>query len=444
MKNAALAFVLCVGLIWSASPSRGQEIQVAFDAAGEVNTIDAELERRLNLFPEVEGFREARLYRLSDEAFELVIQYSEGGQVVRDRRRLSTEEVRALRQRVDERMQTLRTQRIDQEGRYKFLAATTLLGAEQGILLPIALGVESDRALASLPLFGAAGGFLIPFLLTQNASVTEAQATMTVYGGLQGITHGALLTLLLGGDDPSDEALSGAVALMSGAQAAAGFAYTDDWGIQAGTAELMTFGSLFGLGYGAATSALIVGDDFDGDVARLTGGTGLVGSLGGALAAYRLAQRRHVTQGDARLLARLGVLGTEAAVTIGVLMGIESTRPTVAMLMAGTLAGLGGGWYAVNGRDFTRGQANVMWLGSLAGNLLGAALSISLDASSEMATTLSTLGAGAGLGLTYALYARRAPETAAAGWQLDVNPAGALAQAGLDIPVSLFTLRRTW
>ena len=443
-----------------ARSSRGQEVQVAFDEAGEIQVVGAELEDRLGLFPDYDDFVEARLYRMPGaEEYELVIQYRQGGRTLRDRRALTEGEVRDLRGRVRAGLASAGEQAgLDQEGRYKLLAATTLLGAEVGALLPAALSVDSDRIAASVPLFGAAGGFAVPFLLTRNKSVTEAQATMTLYGGLQGNVHGLLLALLASGNDLPEEGTAGAVALMSAGQAAAGYALTDDWGLSAGTAEMMGFGSFFGTGLGAAVGALTVGSGFDEGNIRFAAGTSLAGSVAGSYAGYSLAQTERFTQGDARLMARLGGFGTQVATNLLVLLDDVSVRAGAATLLSSSLAGLGAGRLMVRGRDFSRSQANIIWLGSLAGTLLGSAVAIAADSSPNAALTLSTVGAGAGIALTYSLYQQEAKQSpagpsvgvkqdaAGGNWQFQLHPAGALTRLLSDrsarrMRPALFTLR---
>lgn len=422
-----------------------QEAQVPLDEEGQVTVVDAALAQRLGLFTEYENFGEARLFRTGAGSYELVIQYTDDGQMLRDRRNLTEAEVSELRARISsQRAAAIGQQGVDQEGRYKLLAATTLLGAVEGALIPAALDVQSERVYASLPLFGAAAGFGVPFMLTRNRSVTEAEATMTWYGGLQGLVHGALAAVLVRGDAVSDELLSGSMALMTAGQAGLGYALADRWAIEAGTAELMGFGSFFGTGVGFGTSALIMGDNFDGDAARLTAATGLIVSVAGSSLGYHLGQRERFTQGDARLVARFGSFGTQLGINTLVVLDDFGTRLGAAVLVGGTLAGLEAGRRLVTGRDFTRGQANIVWLGSFAGLLLGSAVGIAADANEETAYTLSTLGTAVGLGLTYALYADEAlaPSTAS-GWQFRAYPS-ALRLGSKPEPAVTFSVGRSF
>jgi hypothetical protein len=84
-----------------------------------------------------------------------------------------------LREEITEGRSTASGERaFTQEGRNDFIAATTILGLVEGGLLARALGAEDEEA-AVLPLLGGTAGFFIPLLVTRNARVTDAEASMT-------------------------------------------------------------------------------------------------------------------------------------------------------------------------------------------------------------------------------------------------------------------------
>lgn len=288
---------------------------------------------------------------------------------------------------------------IDQEGRYKLLATTTLIGALEGAMIPVALGSESDRTISSLTLAGASAGFFVPFMLTMDRPVTEAQATFTLYGGIQGALHGVGLAALLGGDHASPEVTAAIVGLTTAAQSGAGYVLSERLNLSAGTGELLGYGSAYGAWSGILMSLLLFGDAET--PVRAVAGLGLAGSLGGNYASWLLSQHDNYTQGDARILARTGLLGVQAASTVLVLA--ENVDPETFALVqyAGTFAGLGAGYFLSRGRDFTRSEANIIFLGSVAGSLFTSAIAFGLNADSDTYAVAQLLGSAAGFGLTY-------------------------------------------
>lgn len=131
-------------------PSRthAQEVQVPLDADSTLYAVDAELEDRLNLFPNVRGFQKAVVYRQSEDTYELVVQYRKENQTVRDRRTLTASEVEDLRRRVTRRLQATGTKvDVNQEGRADLLTTTTLLGIAEGGLLAGAIAEQAPRSI---------------------------------------------------------------------------------------------------------------------------------------------------------------------------------------------------------------------------------------------------------------------------------------------------------
>src|SRR6056297_3607887 len=83
-----------------ATTAVAQDIQVPFDRDSTLYSLDDELRRQLDLFPDVAGFQGAELYRIDDTSYELVIRYRANGRIRRERRTLSGADVQALRDRI--------------------------------------------------------------------------------------------------------------------------------------------------------------------------------------------------------------------------------------------------------------------------------------------------------------------------------------------------------
>ena len=471
--------VFAFAAVWLAAPfaAQAQEVQVPFDAEETVDVVDAELREQLGLFPEVDGFEEARLFRSGrgeGVAYELVIRYEgEQGRRLRERRALSAAEVETLRQRVsrslaqsrdDDEEATGERERLE-EGRYRLLAATTSLGLIDAALLASApaedfYDVENVGAAA---LLGGTAGFFVPLLLTRETKVTTAEATLTGYGGFQGLGHGTQLVQLVAEDETETRAALALTSLLSITEAAAGFYLARRTDMRGGTAETITFGGLFGSGLGSNAAVLAAGDTGEGDVvfdsagrtivednetaSRIVALGRLLGSGLGAYGGYRLAQGAGYTQGDARIFGTAGLVGRRVAQAALVVAdrepADEESRLVAGVSMAGTLGGLALGNRLVRGRDFGEAQGNIAFLGALAGGLAGGAAGIVFDANEETSFTLSALGVLGGFVGTYLTYHGEAQADAGRRDALDLDvgvaPGASLEGGGEGGPLGAFT-----
>jgi len=395
---------------------------VPLDQDSTLYTVDADLRQELGLFPEVTGFRSASLFRTSEGGFELVIQYREGGQTLRRRRSLSADEVERLRRRVSRRSAARAAPPLlNQEGRYGLLAATTPLGITEGALLAAALGAEEQSA-AALPLMGGAAGFFVPLLATQDRSVTEAEADMTFYGGVQGYVHAVQLVGLFGSDE--GEGTAGLAAVLGASESVIGYAIARGNRWSGGHAEMVSFtglaGNLIGLGLAGGSS----GTD---PSARLLAGSSLAGSLVGGYVGHRLGRTDRYTQGDARVYLQTGTLTTNLVVSVLAAGEAPDSRGTALTTSGAAIGGLVLGRALVQNRDFSKSQSNLILLGTSAGALLGGGTAAWTDGEGGTVAVLQALGATAGFGVTYSLFdgsARRAAQSTSArvDWGIDVTP----------------------
>jgi hypothetical protein len=412
--------------------TRAQEVQVPLSPDSTVYTMDAELEQTLDLFPDVQGFREAALFRQSETTYELVIIYQQQGQTLRERRTLTRAEVGALRQRVAQQLQATGTRvNIEQPGRPELLAATTFLGSIEGALIAGALAPDSEPLIAGLPLLAGAGGFFIPFFATQNRPVPEAPGTLTGFGGLQGYAHAGQLSVLLAGSDPEGQAVAGLAAVTGAAEATVGYLMGSRRGWSPGMGEMVAYNGLAGnlLGLGAGLTLVGGGTDFDdGDAdARLVAGLSLLGSFTGIYTGHRLGRTGHYTRGDARLYGLSGLLATQLAISAVSVADLADTRAVAGVLTGSGLAGLGAGTALVKGRDFSTYASNLITLGNYAGALLGAGVATLFDGSTDAITVAQAVGAVTGFGITYHVFAdeaRRATSSSVGvNLRLNVTPA---------------------
>jgi hypothetical protein len=439
-QTYATLFIVALATLLAAGPTaQAQDVQVPLDEQGEVNVIDAELRERLGLFPEIDGFAEARLFRQGDgDAYELVIRYMEGERQLRERRSLSAAEAETLRRRVSRGLKQERApgdpRAALQDGRYRFLATTTVLGGYEGLFLAAATATDAESAevVATLPLLGAAGGFFIPLLLTSDAKVTEGEAALTAYGGQQGFVHGALLSVLVADEDFEARSAAALVGALGAVEATSGFLLARRSYMRAGVAETMAIGGGFGTGLGIATGFLVTGTDVEGDVVqRVVPLAGIAGSVGGAVGGHRLGQWAGYTQGDARVFGTAGLVGVQLAGALLVAADAQlgdDTRLATGTLIGGTLGGLAVGHRMVRDRDFGEGQGSIVSLGAYAGSLAGAAAVnvLAEEEEDDSGFVFTALGSMVGFAGAYFTFDARAGGNDAMDLEIGLGPGATL------------------
>lgn len=446
-RTLVLAVLLLLAGVTAAT---AQERQVPLDERGRVEVIDARMAQRLGLWVEqYPGFREARLFQAADGRFVLEITTMQGGQLARERIPMTAEEVAALRARLTGGMAATPMSRPGgQEGRYLLLGQTTLAGvAFYGPAVPQILDAEGS-AIGGLYLLTAAASFFLPFVLTNEQPVTFGMANLSRYGVTRGGAHGALLYNLVAGerrdrevclpegcyvehDDgwPDDDRgrLASAMAVSIG-EGVGGYLWARNSDMTPGTANtIVTFGDA-GLLWGLG-AAHVVGLEGDG---RGAAALGLAGAAAGVVGGRALAARRDYTWGDADMLYTAGALGGYSALALAVAVDADEDRPVTAAVMLGSAGGLLLADRLVQQTDFTVGQAVLNRLGTIAGGLAGAAPGVMME-EEKVALVGSAAGAIAGYLLTYSALAAEARENRGdrmSRWRIDVHPQGVLGLAG--------------
>ena len=416
-----------------------QDVQVPFDRDSTLYSLDEDLRRQLDLFPDVTGYQGAELYRLDSTAYELVIRYQIDERIRRERRPLSVAEVQALRDRVAQARSRRRDTKAFEDGRYGLIASTTLHGLAEGSLLAGAFGLEDENVL-TLPLMGGAIGFFGPLLATRDGTVTAAEADMTFYGGVQGYLHAVQVAGIIGDDQLGGRATAGVAALAGAIEGTVAYRTARTYNWSGGHAEMVSFNGLAGNLVGVGLGAAIVGDDGE-DVPRLVAGTSLLGSVGGAYLGHRMGRSDRYTEGDARVYLQSAIQGvnlTGSALTLTDGLGV---RP-VALLLTGSALGSGViGRRLVRNRDFTDTQSLLVALGSVTGSLAGLAVTLEVDDGSSRALAQG-IGSAAGFGVTYAILEGDARQQASpATSDLDLNVRVSPSLAGGQWPVGRGTDR---
>lgn len=418
----------------TAPATSAQQRQVAFNSDGTLFVIDAENRKSLELFPDVEGFVEAQLFREDESTYELVLIVQDDGERVRQMRTLTQKDVDDLRARIDRKLRT-RAQtpsQADEDGRLLFLESTTALSVTSGILLLIATEAESSEA-AALPFTFGAVGFFGPLIATRNSGISKAEAVMVAYGGFQGHAYGFQLPYSFNAD--TDVSAASGISLLlgpAGAIGGAAIARRNNW--STGHAEMTAYTGLSGNFLGLGASTLLAED------AEVRTASSLIGSLVGGYTGHLLGRSGQYTSGDARIYL---LTGLQTANLIGgiSLSGDESEETAAATLTAAGLGGLALGTLLTRRPAFDRQDANFTWLGGTAGAAFGAGLATSADASDRTVTVLQAIGGAVGFSVTYALFRGDALQRATGGGRstsgldVSVTPSfGAASLPGMPVP----------
>jgi hypothetical protein len=405
--------------------SNAQEIQIPIDEEGKLEYINSELEKNLGLFKEYPNFIAARLFQIADTSFVLEIFYRPEETLLKKRIPFSVKEISDFKQHVMARIEQIVPESVlDQEGRTKLIVGiTTLSLGYYGWAIPVAFEVDDSKLAVALYMLTGGAGFFFPFSITKDIAVTDAAATLSIYGGYRGIVHGIALANVFS-KDPSSKAviLSGMVASI--VEGICGFHIANSSNMSAGTAEVIGTGGDFGIGYGLGIAHLADLED------QAVWGSILLSSGAGLFVGNSLAKSQPYTRGDAYVLSTAGLLGAYIPLAIvDIAEGEDKAYSTASMV--GATIGLWAGHSLVKGKDFTTGQGRLVGLGTMVGGLVGSGLAYLMSSDNDNSVlflTSSAIGASGGFWIMYNSFAEKAQATKEGlSWNFNIEPAGLLA-----------------
>lgn len=442
-RSIALA-IIALGVVTARSPAQQTETPLAFDSAGKVRSITPALVTRFHLAPPVwpvtGDFVEARLFQISSGGRVVTVERRTGAV---ERYAMSDEEAFAIIQAVDAGLTRLKP--TDSAPRTAVLSAPAggTFARNQMALTwilygPLLASIANDgKTGTALYLLATGASYFITSGMSKKMSVTRAQNHLASDGAFRGWGVAAGL-LYSSSADVGQKAYSGFGLAGAVGGAIAGFKYgrgLTDAEAQAASA-FSTFSALTALGL--TVTAGVSGDRDEGKVAIGTAvGAGLVGYLQGPN--YTRKSRYNVTRGDVQLLTIGALLGTMTAVTPIVGSDVDE-KVGFGVATAGMLTGLLVADRAlVRPYDHSSSEASQIWLGTLAGGLMGSAIAVLIEPAAAGAMALVTAGAIAGTLAGHALanparatqQSRVTPsfERSVGGLRLELNPASALMSA---------------
>ena len=396
--------ILCSIVFVMSYRTYSQEIQTPLDSQGKIETIDSDLEKKLGLFPGYSNFEEAQLFQISDTTYALEIYYQPGDKIYKARLPMTMEEVQEFQKLVSQRMMDeVPRVMLDQDGRSKFIAS--IMGLSLGFYgwaVPAALDVDDGKTVVALYMLTGSAGFFLPFSMTRDKPVTDASATLCLYGGTRGILHGIEFACLFA-DEPDEQGAIASGLLFSLAEAFAGYKLAGKNKYSTGTTEVIGVGGDFGVGFGFGTAHLL--NFIDDENGQGIAGSVLLESGLGLLAGHWMASQQSYTRGDANVLGAAGLLGAYLPLAIVDMAASDQDKAYTAAAMTGAIAGLSFGHHLVKGKDFSTGQGSLVALSQCAGGLLGLGLAYLIAPedkdNSAFFLSSSSIGAATGFWLMY-------------------------------------------
>lgn len=404
-----------------------QEKLVKIIPGADIQILDEKKGAKTYLAEEYPGFTEARLYLMADSTYALEIFYVKDQNLFKERKYLSQEETEAFRDKLyNQYFHGYTEKEFDQSGRTLLLTGSSVVGlGYYGYALPLSLSVEDEKTFLALYMLSSGAGFFIPLATTKNIEVTRAQASMTLWGQSRGIYHGIALSHGLI-NTPEPEPVLGIGIATSVLEGFINFQLAGKWNFTSGDASVYQMGGDMG-----AIGGLLLADAFNlyaRDNARGVLLTSLAGSVAGLAGGKYLADSRQYTVGDAIYMRSSVVLGSHVSVSLVNLFQPGESKPyTIGALLGGAAGGILAG-RNLKGKDYTTGQGILIAVGQLAGGLLGFGVGylVASDPSdSEILLISSAIGAGGGFALLSSQLApKKQNEATDVSLHLNLNPLG--------------------
>lgn len=435
MKKLILLFFVSITNITFA-----QERQIAFDPDGKIDVITASIEKKLLRFTVYEGFKEARLFQQNDTVFILEILYRPESTLIRAKEVLDLAQVNQLREEI---YTTLKAKAptvfIDQTGRSSLIAISSAVGlGYYGPAVLTLLDPDNEGFGFGMYMLSAAGGFAVPYFLTRNKEVTEAEFIMAGYGQTRGILHGMLLPLMFD-EEPHFKTHFALGLVGSIAESIGGYQWAKKKQFNVGQAfTIGTYGDFgMGIGMGLAHSFGL----YDSSSTNFAvAASAYIGAAGGLILGNHLSKKDYYTFGDAWMLSSAGVLGAYLPFSLLSILPDLDPRAFTFAASLGAAGGLLVGDRIAQKYDFSNRQGIYIGLSEMAGGLVGAGVGFLLSGmtfqnhdfleSENMAQVVaicSGLGALAGFGLSVSNFSKiENLEDSNLSFNFSINPVGLL------------------
>jgi len=427
-------FVFAVLFSLPSLPAIAQEVQVPFDSAGTIMTIDQNLEKKLDLFPTYPHFLEARLYRETDSSYQLEITSFENSKLLKDRVVKSATSIQAIQEDIAARLGPQKAgQKLDQSSRTKLLIWETLLSF-LGYAPAITSAINSNNASvgAGLELVIGGLGYLIPAALTEHAPMNDAEGSLALGGAFLGAAHGVLLDIMLSNGKPGRE-IGPVATVVSIGETGIGYAIASKNNLTEGSADIIRYGGLFGMMDGIGM-AFAVDHSATGS---LWSALGLAGSAAGFAVGTAMANHEPYTRGNASAVLTAGIYGAMIPPLIyaSALSYNTNTNPSTGLLLSAVAGNIGGIVLSnslMNGTHYSNGEGTAVILGTTAGFAIGLGFGYLIAGSGNLNfspwafTAPIVVGTCAGFAISISSIGKGSGDQSSTGWDFEANPAGLL------------------
>jgi hypothetical protein len=395
--NFLLTFLCFSLLVFS------QDRLIAIDNSGKLFKVDKTLEKKIKVFSEYSNFSEASLYQTADSMYYVEVQTGSGNNVMKHKKTLSEAGKDSLISAISERVDKYApNSRLDQSGKTLLLSANTLMGLYYyGPVTSLLLDGDSPESLPASALVAGGVGFLLPYLLTNNKEITEAEAYSSFYFQSRGIAYGWALPYLF---VKAESGYPGAAVSLatSLAGAVAGYKIAKDKNLT--TEHVLTMGVYGDYGILNGISAAHWLGAFDSKYAdHLVPLTFLASSTAGLIIGNHIAKKGYYTQGDASVLGSTAMLGAYLPAATLLAFAPDSDDGKIYTLAAsiGSIGGLYIGDKIAQKYDFSNRQGVIISLAELAGGLAGFGVGSLIEYGEPTGISAISAGLGALAGLFF-------------------------------------------
>lgn len=379
-----------------------QDKLIAIDNSGKLFKVDKTLEKKIKVFGEYSSFSEASLYQTTDSLYYVEVLTGSGNNIAKHKKTLNTLQKDSLIETISERVARLSPNALlDQSGKTTILIGNTIMGLYYyGPVTTLLLDENSiDNYLGTNALLAGGLGFLVPYLLTNNKEITEAEAYSSAYFQTRGVAYGwALPYLFVKAESSYPGAAVSLVTSLAGA--VAGYKIAKDKKLS--TEHVLTMGVFGDYGILNGISAAHWLGAFDSKYAdHLVPLTFLASSAAGLIIGNNIAKKGYYTQGDASVLGNAGFLG--AYMPAAILSAFEPENDKFYTLAAslGSIGGLYVGDKIAQKYDFSNRQGIIISLSELAGGLAGFGIGSLMEQGEPTGISAISAGLGALAGLYF-------------------------------------------
>ena len=238
----------------------------------KIEVVDKDLEKKLKLFEEYEGFEQALVYKEGDDSYILEIIYKPENIFKVERRPMTKAQLDEFCATINSPAVDAQILLLDQSGRTEYLVSSTISGLGfYAWAVPVALNMDETRPVVATYMLTGGSSFLAPFLLTKDQKITKSMARAYSVGTVTGIGHGLLAKSIFDNSDVTYDNNYGRRAqrrlwlpIVLGMTESFGLMHlANKYNLSTSNVGMIATGGVWGTGYGAVLGEFTVGQNDD-------------------------------------------------------------------------------------------------------------------------------------------------------------------------------------